>query len=130
MSTVANYCLLVACVLPVVCAGIAKSTGWGKPRREGGYDNREPRAWLAQQTGRAARANAAQLNSFEALPFFIAGVLVAQSNGAPQGWVDGLALAFLATRGVYIALYLANQQLLRSLVWAIGFGLCAALFFV
>jgi uncharacterized MAPEG superfamily protein len=130
MSTIANYCLLVACALPIVCAGIAKSTGWGKPRREGGYDNREPRAWLAKQSGRAARANAAQLNSFEALPLFIAGALVAQSNGANQAWVDGLALAFIAARVAYIALYLADQQMLRSLVWALGFGLCAAMFFL
>lgn len=130
MSTLANFCILAACVLPIVCAGIAKAPGFGKRRRDGGYDNHDPRAWLARQTGRAARANSAQANGFEALPLFIAGVLVAQTGGAAQPTVDALALAFIGCRLVYIALYLADRQLLRSLVWVLGFGLCAALFFV
>ena len=130
MTTLANLCILAACAMPIVCAGLAKSGGFGKKRREGGYDNHDPRAWLAQQTGRAARANAAQANSFEALPLFIAGVLIAQQAGANQGTVDALALAFIATRGVYIACYLADHQMARSLVWTVGVGLCVALFFV
>ena len=40
------------------------------PGRPQGYDNHNPRAWLAQVTGFRARANAAQTNSFEAFPFF------------------------------------------------------------
>ena len=130
MSTIANLCILTACLLPVVCAGIAKSTGFGKKRRDGGYDNHDPRAWLAKQTGRAARANAAQANSFEALPLFIAGVLIAQQAGANQGTVDMLAMAFIATRVAYIVSYLADQQMARSLIWTVGVGLSVALFFV
>ena len=76
--TLADTCLLVACLLPIACAGLAKSRGFGKPRREGGFDNHHPRQWLAQLQGWQARAHAAQLNSFEALPIFIAGVLVAE----------------------------------------------------
>jgi uncharacterized MAPEG superfamily protein len=130
MSTLANYCLLAACALPIVCAGLAKRSGIGKPRREGGYDNRNPRDWLAKLSGLPARANAAQANSFEALPLFIAGVLVAQQQGAAQGTVDALALGFIAARLAYIGLYLADVQLWRSLVWMLGWGLAAALFFV
>ena len=92
--TVASFCLLVVCVLPIVCAGIAKSGTFSTPRSQGGYDNRDPRAWLARQTGRRARANAAQANSFEALPLFIAAVLAAQQAGASQGYVDALAVFF------------------------------------
>ncbi len=54
--------VLAAGIMPVVCAGIAKS-GFK------GYDNSDPRAWLARQTGFRARANAAQANCFEAFPF-------------------------------------------------------------
>ena len=126
--TIANYCLLVACLLPIVCAGWAKSGTFSKPPSEGGYDNRDPRAWLARQTGFRARANAAQANSFEALPMFIGGVLVAQQAGAPQAWVDGLAVAFITARGADIALYVLDRAALRSLVWVAGFGLCVALF--
>jgi uncharacterized MAPEG superfamily protein len=94
--TIADSCILVACLLPIACAGIAKSKGFGKPRREGGFDNRNPRQWLASLQGWQARANAAQQNSFETLPIFIAGVLVAERMSASQSLVDGLALAFLA----------------------------------
>jgi uncharacterized MAPEG superfamily protein len=130
MTTIANVCLIAAALLPIVCAGIAKKSGFGKRRRDGGYDNHDPRGWLARQQGVSARANAAQANGFEALPLFIAGVLAAQQQGAAQGTVDALALAFVATRIVYIVCYLADQEKARSLVWVLGLGLSIALFFV
>lgn len=68
--TVANYCMIVAALLPVLCAALAKSGGYGKRRRDGGFDNHDPRSWLSRQTGWQARANAAQANGFEALPLF------------------------------------------------------------
>ena len=126
--TIAHICLLVACVLPIVCAGIAKSGTFTTPAREGGYDNRDPRAWLARQTGRRARANAAQANSFEALPLFISAVLVAQQAEAAQGLVNLLAVVFVLLRVAYIALYVSNRAAARSLVWVAGFGVCIALF--
>ena len=126
--TVASFCLLVACVLPIVCAGIAKSGTFSTPRSQGGYDNRDPRAWLARQTGRRARANAAQANSFEALPLFIAAVLVAQQAGAVQALVDALAVVFVLLRVAYIALYVGDRAALRSVVWIAAFGVCVAIF--
>lgn len=128
--TIADSCILVACLLPIACAGIAKSKGFGKPRREGGFDNRSPRQWLASLQGWQARANAAQQNSFEALPIFIAGVLVAERMSASQSLIDGLALAFLAARVGYIGAYLADRANLRSALWALGLSCCIALFFV
>jgi uncharacterized MAPEG superfamily protein len=127
--TIANICILVACALPVVCAGLAKSKGFGKATRSGGYDNRDPRGWMASLSGWQARANAAQSNSFEALPLFIAAVLAAQQMQAPQGRIDMLAMGFIAARIVYVAMYLANQASLRSLVWAGGVACCVAMFF-
>lgn len=130
MTTLANLCILAACALPIVCAGIAKRTGFGRRRKDGGYDNHDPRAWLSKQSGLARRADAAQQNGFEALPLFIAGVLVAQQGGAAQGTVDLLSIAFVITRIVYIGMYLADRQLARSGVWTVGVGLSVALFFV
>jgi len=127
--TLAHVCILVACLLPIVCAGIAKAGRFGVPRAQGGYDNHEPRAWLAQQTGYRARANAAQANSFEALPLFIGAVLVAHQTQAAQGLVDGLALAFIGLRAAYIGLYVADRQVARSLVWLLGVLCCVALLF-
>ena len=54
--TLAYWCVLVAALLPYACASLAKSAGVGKSRRDGGFDNHDPRAWLAQQKGRHARA--------------------------------------------------------------------------
>lgn len=125
--TLAFWCLLVACLLPYACVVMAKGSGVGKSVREGGYDNHNPRAWLARQEGWAARANAAQANSFEALPFFIGAVLVAHQLHAPQARVDLLAGLFIACRLLYIAFYLGDQALLRSLAWWVGLCLNIAI---
>ena len=128
--TLSEACILVACLLPVGCAALAKSKGLGKRRRDGGFDNHHPRQWLAGLEGWQARAHAAQQNSFEALPLFIAGVLVAQHAGAAQSTVNALALGFLAARLAYIAAYLADRPKIRSAVWAGGVACCAAMFFL
>ena len=128
--TTAETCILIACILPIACAGLAKSKGFGKPRREGGFDNHSPRQWLAGLEGWQARANAAQQNSFEALPIFIAGVLVAEHTHASQSLTDGLAIAFLAARVGYIGTYLADRATLRSVLWALGLACCIAIFFI
>ncbi|HXS31542.1 MAG TPA: MAPEG family protein, partial [Steroidobacteraceae bacterium] len=100
-------------LLPYAAALTAKA---GAP----GFDNNEPRAWLAKQTGFRARANAAQQNSFEAFAFFAVAVLVAHVTRGPQAQVDTLAMVFIAARVLYIAMYLGGWGTIRSLVWAVG----------
>jgi len=116
------WSLLIAGLLPYAATLIAKS------RTD--FDNANPRAWLARQEGFRARAHAAQLNSFEAFPFFAAAVIVAHLRGAQQDTMDLLCIAFIAARVAYIALYLANLATLRSLVWLVGMGCTVALFFI
>ncbi len=125
--TLAYGCVLVAALLPILCAGIAKWGLLGKPRREGGYDNHNPRAWLARQTDWRARANAAQANSFESLPFFIGAVIIAHQLHAPQTRLDILAFLFIFTRLVYILMYLADMATARSLAWVVALGLNIAI---
>jgi uncharacterized MAPEG superfamily protein len=115
--TIAYWCVLVAAILPIVCAGIAKSGKIGKPLSQGGFDNVDPRKWLAQQSDWRARANSAQSNSFEALPFFIGAVVIAQQLGAHQGRLDILAFLFIVLRVIYILMYVAGLGNVRSLVW-------------
>jgi uncharacterized MAPEG superfamily protein len=129
MITVAHWCVLAAALMPIVCAAIAKRGGFGKRASEGGFDNNEPRAWLAKQQGVAARANAAQMNSFEALPLFIGAVALAMVSQAPQGRVDALAAAFIACRVVYVVLYLADKASVRTVVWTLGVAVNVALLF-
>jgi uncharacterized MAPEG superfamily protein len=118
--TVAYWCVLIAALLPFACAYIAKSAAFGKPPREGGYDNSDPRGWLARQTDWQARANAAQANSFEALPLFIGAVIIAHQLGAPQTRLDILAVLFITLRIIYIAMYVAGLPTIRSAIWALA----------
>ena len=128
--TLAYWCVLVVALLPIVCAGIAKSGMFGKPRSQGGYDNANPRAWLASQSDWRARANAAQANSFEAIPFFIGAVIIAHQLGAHQGRLDLLAFVFVVLRMVYIMMYLAGLANVRSIIWIAAFVVNVCILFV
>jgi len=126
--TIANWCILIACVLPTATVGLAKISSAKLGRGEGRYNNRQPREWAASLQGWQRRANAAQQNNFEALPLFIAGVLLAQQAHADQAHIDMLAMTFIAIRVAYVACYLANLATLRTLVWVAGVAACVALF--
>jgi uncharacterized MAPEG superfamily protein len=119
--TVAYWCVLAAVLLPYACSYLAKFRAFGKAPARGGYDNADPRGWLARQQGFSARANAAQANSFEALPFFIGAVIIAHQLGAPQTRVDILALVFVTLRIIYVAMYVADLHIARSAFWALAF---------
>ncbi len=128
--TVAYWCVLIAALLPIVCAGIAKYGTFGKPRREGGFDNHDPRAWLARQQDWRARANAAQANSFEGLPFFIGAVVVAHQLGAGQTLLDILAFVYIVLRLVFIMMYVAGLPTARSITWTLALLVNVAILFV
>jgi uncharacterized MAPEG superfamily protein len=127
--TIAYWCVFAAALLPFACAYIAKAPGLGKPRKQGGFDNADPRAWLAKQTDWQARANAAQANSFEALPFFIGAVIIAHQLNASQGIVDILSVIFVTLRIMYIAMYVGGLPMLRSGIWVLALVVNCAIFF-
>jgi len=128
--TVAYWCVLIAALLPLLCAWMAKKPGFGKSRKAGGYDNDDPRGWLARQEGFSARANAAQANTFEALPFFIGAVIIAHQLGAPQARLDILALLFITLRVIYVAMYVANLATVRSIIWVLALLVNIGILFV
>lgn len=128
--TIAYWCVLVAALMPYVCSYLAKTANKGQRRRDGGYDNAQPREWLGKLTGWHARANAAQANSFEALPFFIGAVVIAHQLAAPQLWVDALACLFVALRILYVVLYIRDQPAVRSAVWAAALLVNIAILFI
>ncbi|ALU90770.1 MAPEG family protein [Herbaspirillum rubrisubalbicans] len=121
--TLADWCILIAGLMPVLTIAVAK---YG--RRD--FDNAEPRAWLDQQTGLRRRADYAHRNHFEAFPFFAAAVLVAQQVGAPQAQIDIAALVFIAARILYTVLYLTDKPSARSAVWIVGYLSVIALFVI
>jgi uncharacterized MAPEG superfamily protein len=114
---VAFLCIVFACAMPFVLTIIAK---WGGSRDATRYDNREPRVWLADLSGWPRRANAAQQNSWEVLPIFIAGVLMASYAHVAPATVNFWAVWFIVARIVYAVLYIGNRASLRSLVWALA----------
>lgn len=118
---IAYWCILIAAVLPYVWASVGKSAVRG-------YDNSDPRGWVAKQTNpRTQRGNAAHLNAFEAFAPFAAGVLMAQAAGVDPGRIAALAVAFIVCRVLHGLFYIADKHALRSLVWAIGIGCVVAL---
>lgn len=128
--TFAYWCLLVAALLPICCAWLAKSGTFGKPRKEGGYDNHDPRGWMARQKDWRARANAAQANSFEALPFFMGAVIVAHQLGAAQARLDILAFVWIVLRVIYVVMYVADLPAMRSAVWTLALIVNIGILFV
>jgi uncharacterized MAPEG superfamily protein len=119
--SVAYWCVLVAALLPYVWTVVAKSRGER-------YDNREPRAWLARQDDpRVQRANAAQLNAFEAFPAFAAGVLLAHVAGVADARIALLAVVFVIARVLHGVFYIAGIAAARSFVWFVGLACVVAL---
>lgn len=118
--SIAHWTVLIAALLPFLTVGIAKA--------QKGYDNRDPRGWLAQQQGYRLRAHNAHLNHFESFAPFAAAVLLAQQAGAAQDRIDTLAVAYLFARIAYTAAYLTDRDVLRSLCWVLGLTMAVWLF--
>ena len=118
------YLILIACLLPYVFAMIAKKTAGFKAK-----DNQHPRDFLAKTTGLAARANAAQQNSFESLPLFIAAILMAEYMVISQTVIMTFGMAYIVLRILYGICYLANWATLRSIMWLLSL-LCPILLLI
>ena len=119
---IAYVCVLLAALLPYVWTTVAKASGER-------YDNRDPRGWVARQTDpRVHRANAAQLNAFEAFAPFAAAVLMAQLAGVQESRIAVLAIAFVVLRFLHGLVYtLGLKAPLRSLAWFGAFVCVVAL---
>lgn len=119
--TIAGWVLLASFFLPILAAGIAKAG-----RRD--FDNAHPRDWEASLTGYRARAVAAMNNTYEALPFFAAAVIMAHLMKAPQGRLDTLAIVWFALRLIFLACYVGDRPSLRSLAWVAALAVTVWIF--
>jgi Predicted membrane protein len=114
--TIAYVCVLIVILLPYVWAYFAKKS----QVLSGVFDNRSPRDSLASLKGPEQRANWAQQNAYESLPGFIAAVIIAHLTGAPQIWIDVLAICHTLARIAFGVCYIANLATARSIVWSLG----------
>jgi uncharacterized MAPEG superfamily protein len=112
--TLITWLMLIAALLPLFAAAASKAGGKG-------FDNHTPRTWLAGQQGWRARANAAQQNLFESLPFFYGATLFALYNHAQPGQLTALMGAWLLLRIAYFVAYVADYASIRSLIWVVTF---------
>lgn len=123
--SIAIYAMLAASVLPLLTTYLAKLFGRFQLK-----DNVNPRAFQRELTGVAARLNAAQENSYETLPIFLAAVLTAQYMVVPQPEINILAWAYVGLRVLYAAAYAFNFAALRSIIWAASFFCPLYLFYI
>jgi uncharacterized MAPEG superfamily protein len=120
----AYLCILIAALMPLLLAGAAKFGGLKNGVK---YDNAAPRASLARLSGWPQRANWAQQNSWEAFAVFAAAVLMALQTGLAPSFVGTLGGIFIVARLAYALCYILDLAMLRSLSWALGFGVCLRL---
>jgi uncharacterized MAPEG superfamily protein len=110
MTTI-TWLFLIAALLPLIATSISKAGAKG-------FDNNDPRPWLAQQSGWRARANSAQINLFEGLPFFYAAVLFALYTHADLIFLRNLMAGWIVLRLIYVGCYVWGKGSIRSLCWA------------
>ena len=72
----------------------------------------------------------AHLNGIETFTFYAVAVLLAEFRGAAQDWTDGLALAFLVTRVLFVAAYVGDRSTARTLLWNAAFAFNLGIFFL
>lgn len=117
-----SWIILLSALVPFLATLSAKIGGTG-------FTNNEPRSWLLKQTGWRARANSAQNNIFETLPFFYAALLYAHFNHANAQLIQWYAISWLVLRLLYIFVYIKDWATLRSLLWALSFVVSGLLLF-
>ncbi|MGO1250783.1 MAPEG family protein [Psychrobacter sp.] len=121
----AIWAMMVASLLPLAMAMTAKLLG--------GFslaDNAHPRNFLQGTTGAAARANAAQQNSYETLPIFLAAVLTAMLFFVPQFIINVLAWLYVLIRVGYCVAYVINLATFRSILWVLSMACSGMLFYL
>jgi uncharacterized MAPEG superfamily protein len=125
--TIAYACMLIVILLPYVWVVLAKAKIEidGEAKR---YNNHAPRAQQDKLQGWQRRAVWAQNNAFEAMPGFLAAVLVAMHAGVPAETINAASALFVAVRVLHGVLYITDKPSARSGTWLIGIATVVYLF--
>jgi uncharacterized MAPEG superfamily protein len=122
--TIAEWCVFGTLMLYLLTIAPIKWIGFRR------FDNSNLRDPAFYEDPIGARALGAHQNGIETFPFFAIAVLLAEFRGGPQRLVNELAVLFLIVRIAYVFTYLGNRPTLRSILWAIGFVINIAIFFL
>ena len=122
--TFAYVCIVIALILPMIWAGIAKKES------KIPINNNAPRDHIRQLQGRAKNAYGVEQNSYESFPPFAIAVIVAHLTGGTQLTIDILAGLYIASRLMYGVFYLQGTGTLRSATFMVGLIATISLFFV
>ena len=122
--TVAEWCLFGAVMLYLGTLAATKALA---PRA---FDNADPRNPAFYELPVRKRALGAHINGIETFPFFAAAVLLAEMRQAPQGWIDGLAFAFLLARIAFVAAYVGDKPTVRTVLWNVAMAFNVGIFFL
>eukprot|EP00692_Jakoba_bahamiensis_P001922 EC685691.1.p2 GENE.EC685691.1~~EC685691.1.p2 ORF type:complete len:145 (+),score=42.13 EC685691.1:67-501(+) len=110
-------------------------------RNKGEYNNVTPRDQVAILEGWGKGANAAHYNTLESFPLFLAGVVavvdgvwVRSAGETDEDWTNGLSLAYLALRVLYIVVYIVHTSermaALRSVIFTLSLLVIVGLYIV
>ena len=121
--TIAYWCVLLIIVLPTMLVLMARLPGFSLSA------NLTPRVIAEQFTGIKQRLYWAHANALEATAPFAAAVIIAHLLMSPQSTIDNLAMAFVAFRIAHALAYVANQGLMRTLMFMGGMT-CVVLLFI
>ncbi len=124
-TAAAIWAMVAASFLPLLMAMLAKVFGGFSMA-----DNAHPRQFLQNATGAAARAHAAQQNSYETLPVFLVAVTVAMLFFVPQSIINTLAWLYVLIRVGFCVAYIINLPLFRSVLWVLSMICCVMLFYL
>ena len=123
--TTASWCVLVALVVCHAGCAIARMRSSMPGVLHG---DRGPCVASEAVPGHPPRAWDPRRNAFQALSLFAAAVIAAQQAGAPQAWVDGLALAWMGVRIAHMGFHLAGRPSLRRLAQLASVGCALGIF--
>ena len=121
------WCLAIVIFFPFF---MSTTAGYFKIKTFGRYDNKNPRVQTSQLEGVGARAWAAQQNSWESIIMFAPCVFIAHLAGADEAQSTMAAMGFVVARLIYMAVYLADLDLIRTLVFSVGFASCVWLIYL
>src|SRR4030081_255064 len=122
--TIAEWCVFASVMLYLLTIAPIKWLGFRQ------FDNANPRDPSFYDDTVRDRAWGAHLDGIETFPFFAVAVLLAEFRECPQNLINELALLFLIVRIAYVFTYLGDRPMLRSILWAIGFAINLAIFFM